>query len=197
MTVMHVPVPGGDYIVCRTMEEFAFATQRIIDFEERYNPELADWVLIANMISLEITRNRIDAEPMANTEQHRQKSSIIEQIRRIQVSLGITREQEIKRTQSKTGQETLQELIELHAQYKKEHEDEYTMYCPHCEAIILVNRRNNTLHKSKLEDFENGIEPSQDPVNIIFETDMVVSERDYERQIIQNAWDIIDETDGQ
>lgn len=186
-------VPGGDYIICKSLEEYNFAITRINDFNAKYDPELPDWQQIANMISLELTRNRIDATNEANTEQHRQKSTVIEQIRRIQVSLGITREQEMKRLDTKSGAQLLQEMIDLRNKYKEEHLEEYTAYCPVCEAVILLNRRNTSFHKSQLSDFEEGKKPIQKKLNVIPIEDLVVSDKDYEKQITQDAWDIVND----
>lgn len=190
--VLYAQIPGGDYIICRTLEEYNFACSRINDFQEKYNPELADWMQISNMITLELSIKRIDSEVLANVEQHRQKATAIEQIRRIQSSLGITREQEMKRSENKTGAQALQELIELWRKYKEEHQDEYTAYCPVCEAVILVNRRNTSFHKTQLEDFEAGKKPEQKRMNVIYEKDLIATEKDYERSITQEAWDILD-----
>jgi hypothetical protein len=160
---------------------------QIKKWKEEFSPEFADWILLKRSMLLELALDRMESISPRPYDYYKTVGSITKEIREVHSALGITRQQVIKEAKNKSGEEILQEAIELHKKYKEEHPGEYVAYCPLCRGIISTNRNNATLPKEFLKHFEQGIKPEQTTIHVVKEDDLIVTEKDYKEVILETS----------
>lgn len=153
--------PAGEKIYLKDKDEGDFYNNRknayLSDFELN---TAADTTLLSRLLTLEIECRRIEKNLMTNDKgakfSQETLSKLTEQIRRVQIDLGINRASRKEREKDKTSQDLLSGIMEKFRMYREKNKHLFIWQCEHC-------KKKNYLHKRNTGDYVSGKPEAEQP----------------------------------